>query len=176
MRTAFRGIHLALLAGLSSLLSAQHDDLRLTAVLRSWDKTIDTAHFSLQATDTVSHVVVKGVCDEHGKCFVRLPLYRVYRVELSGTGYVTNSLVLDLNGPTLKQRKWGYRLRIALPLMPRLDQVDYNICERPLSYARFDPKQNEYMWDERYSAELEPYYETLRNRYLEVKAEQRPQP
>ena len=169
-------MYLAILAGLPYLLSAQHDDLRLTAVLRSWDKAIDTAHFSLLAVDTVTRVVVPGVCDEHGKCFVRLPLDHVYRVELSGTGHVTNSLVLDLNGPTLKQRKWGYRMRISLPLMPRLDQVDYGICERPISYMRFDPKQNGFTWDERYSAELEPYYETMRNRYLELKAAREPQP
>ncbi len=167
-----RSFHsIAVAIALNSVAIAQRTDVRFTVVLGSWDEHNDSAQFMLTAVDTAkASIILTGVCSISGKCRIDLPLDHVYRVEFSGTGHVPEHLIVDLNGPTIKQRKWGYRMRIALTLMPRIDPVDYSICERPISYAHFDPKDNQFIWDERYTFELTPYYETMQNQYKEVKA------
>lgn len=157
-----------ILAGSCSLTHAQRTDLRLLAVLGSWERHDDSSRFEVTATDTANATsVIKGTCSTRGKCRLSLPLDHVYRVELSGTGHVPEHVILDLNGPTIKQRKWGYRMRFTLKLMPRIDSVDFGICERPLGYSHFEKKENQFTWDERYTHELTPYYETMQNAYEE---------
>jgi hypothetical protein len=159
-----------ILAGSCSLAHAQRTDLRLLAVLGSWERNDDSSRFAVTASDTANAThVISGTCSARGKCRLNLPLDHVYRVELTGTGHVTKHVILDLNGPTIKQRKWGYRMRFAVKLMPRIDSVDYSICERPLGFSHFEKKENQFTWDERYTHELTPYYETMQNAYEERK-------
>ncbi len=149
--------------------SAQHTDLRLVAVVKCWEKTDDSTRFTITALDTAAgSAPMKAECSAKGKCRLDLPLDHVYRVELSSEGHVPKHVIVDLNGPGIKQRKWGYNTRFNVQLMPRVDSVDYSVCERPLSYARFNKKENEFIWDEQYSFYLTPYYETMQNRYAEV--------
>ena len=178
MQKRLRPIFIALLAmAFSTLAVGQRTNVRFTVLLSSWDKQNDTALFSLQAIDTAgTSSMVKGTCSRDGKCKIDLPLDHAYRLELAGTGHVPKHLILDLNGPTPKDRKWGYRMRITVKLMPRIKDVDYSICERPLGLSHFDHKDNQFVWDERYSAELEPYYETMQNQYLDAKAKQQEAP
>ncbi len=154
--------------GLLSMASAQGTDLRLTATVRCWEKADDFTRFTLTALDTAAGALpMKAECSAKGKCRINLPLDRVYRVELSGEGHVPKHVMIDLNGPGIKQRKWGYNSRFKVKLMPRIDSVDYSICERPLSKASFNKKENGIVWDELYTHELTPYYETMENQYEE---------
>jgi hypothetical protein len=149
--------------------AAQRTNLRLVAVVRCWEKADDSTRFTITALDTAAGAVpIKADCSANGKCRLSLPLDHVYRVELAGESHVPKHVVVDLNGPGIKDRKWGYDTRFTVQLMPRIDSVDYSVCERPLSYARFDKKENQFNWDERYTYELTPYYETMENRYTEV--------
>ena len=174
LRSVFIGLSVLIL---SPLALGQRTNVRLTVLLSSWDKQNDSAQFSLQAFDTAgTSSTVNGTCSDEGKCKIDLPLDHVYRLELAGTGHVAKHMILDLNGPTLKDRKWGYRMRITVKLMPRIKNVDYSICERPLGLSHFDHKDNQFVWDERYSAELEPYYEAMQNQYLDAKAKQQETP
>lgn len=160
---------LLVLIGLLGSVSAQRTDLRLTAVVRCWEKTDDSTRFTITALDTAAGAVpMKAECSAKGKCRMNLPLDHVYRVELSGEGHVSKHVTIDLNGPGIKQRKWGYNMRFKMKLMPRIDSVDYSVCERPLSKAHFDKKTNQFVWDEQYTFDLTPYYETMENRYTEV--------
>lgn len=156
---------------------AQHTsatDLRLTVAVRCWEKGDDSSRFSVTATDTTTRgIVARTDCSTKGKCKLALPLDHVYRVEMSGDGHVPKHLVMDLNGPGIRQRKWGYDTRITVSLMPRIDPVDYAICDKPLGLARFNMKENQFVWDERYTHELEPYYEAMENRYREVMGRER---
>jgi hypothetical protein len=155
--------------GLLTAASAQRTDLRLTAAVRCWEKNDDSTRFTITALDTSAGAIqLKAECSAKGKCRIDLPLDHVYRVELSGEGHVPKHVVIDLNGPGIKQRKWGYSTRFTVKLMPRIDSVDYSVCERPLSKAHFDKKTNEFVWDEQYTFDLTPYYETMENRYTEV--------
>ena len=155
--------------GMLSAASAQHTDLRVTAVVRCWDKTDDSTRFTITALDTAAGALpMKAACSTKGKCRINLPLDHVYRVELSAEGHVSKHVMIDLNGPGIKQRKWGYNTRFKVKLMPRIDSVDYSVCERPLSKASFNKKENDIVWDERYTFDLTPYYETMENRYAEV--------
>ncbi len=159
-----------ILAGSCSLAHAQRTDLRLLAVLGSWERNDDSSRFSVTATDTANAAnVINATCSARGKCRLNLALDHVYRVELSGTGHVPKHVILDLNGPGIKQRKWGYRMRFTVKLMPRIDSVDFSICARPLGYSHFEKKENQFAWDERYTHELTPYYETMQNAYEERK-------
>ncbi len=159
-----------ILAGSCTLVHAQRTDLRLLAVLESWERDDDSTRFSVMAVDTANAVsLITGTCSEGGKCRLSLPVDHVYRVELSGTGHVSKHVILDLNGPSIKQRKWGYRMRFAVKLMPRIDSVDYSICERPLGLSHFAKKENQFSWDERYTLELTPFYETMQNAYEDRK-------
>lgn len=164
-----------ILAGSCSLCHAQRTDLRLLVVLGSWERHDDSSRFTVTATDTVNGAhVVTSTCSARGKCRLRLPLDRVHRLELSGTDHVPKHVILDLNGPDQKQRKWGYSMRFALKLMPRIDSVDYSICERSLGNSHFNKKENQFTWDERYTHELTPYYETMQNAYEERKRKRVP--
>jgi len=148
--------------------SAQRTDLRLTAVVRCWEKDDDFTRFSLSALDTAKGAIpLKAECSAKGKCHINLPLDHVYRVELAGEGHVPKHVMIDLNGPGIKQRKWGYTSRFKVKLMPRIDAVDYSVCERPLSKASFNKKENGIVWDERYTHDLTPYYEAIENQYEE---------
>ena len=111
---------------------------------------------------------MKAECSAKGKCRLNLPLDHVYRVELSAEGHVPKHVVMDLNGPGIKQRKWGYNTRFKMKLMPRIDSVDFSVCERPVSMASFNKKENQFTWDEHYTFELTPYYETMENQYTDV--------
>jgi hypothetical protein len=157
--------------------AGQQSNVRFTLLLSSWDKQNDSASFSVNALDTAhTSAAIQSSCGKDGKCRVSLPLDHVYRLEMTGTGHVSKYVLLDLNGPTIKDRKWGYRMRITVKLMPELKGVDYSICERPLGLSHFDHKDNQFVWDERYSAELEPYYEAMQNQYLDVKAKEKARP
>ena len=161
--------------GLLNTAFAQRTDLRLTAQVRCWEKTDDSTRFHITALDTSAGAVpVKAECSAKGKCRINLPLDHVYRVELSAEGHVPKHVMIDLNGPGIKQRKWGYNTRFKVKLMPRIDSVDYSVCERPLSKASFNKKENGIVWDERYTFDLTPYYETMENRYTEVKERLQP--
>ncbi len=154
--------------GLLATVSAQPTDLRLTAMVRCWEKNDDLTRFTLTALDTSAGAVpIKAECSAKGKCRINLPLDHVYRVELAGEGHVPKHVMIDLNGPGIKQRKWGYNTRFKVKLMPRIDAVDYSVCERPLSKASFNKKENGIVWDERYTHDLTPYYETMENQYEE---------
>lgn len=149
-------------------------DLRFIVAVRCWEKGDDSTRFAVTATDTTTRgIVARTNCSAKGKCKLALPLDHVYRVEMSGDGHVPKHLVMDLNGPGIRQRKWGYDTRITVSLMPRIDSVDYGVCEKPLGFARFTKKENQFVWDERYTHELEPYYEAMENRYREVTGRER---
>ena len=155
--------------GILSHSSAQRTDLHLTAVVRCWEKTDDSTRFTITALDTAAGAVpMKAECSAKGKCRLNLPLDHVYRVELSAEGHVPKHVVMDLNGPGIKQRKWGYNTRFKMKLMPRIDSVDFSVCERPVSMASFNKKENQFTWDEHYTFELTPYYETMENQYTDV--------
>ncbi len=164
-----RSFFLLAFYGLLCMASAQRTDLRLTAMVRCWEKADDSTRFTITALDTATGALpMKAECSAKGKCRINLPLDHVYRVELSAEGHVPKHVMIDLNGPGIKQRKWGYNTRFKLKLMPRIDSVDYSVCEQPLSKARFSKKENDIVWDERYTFDLTPYYETMENRYMEV--------
>ncbi len=167
MRCRFRRyLFSMMLVGAYAAGHAQRTDLRLLAVLGSWERQDESSRFEVTARDTTNaNNVIHVPCSTRGKCRLNLPLDHVYRVDLSGTRHVPKHVILDLNGPTIKERKWGYRMRFAVKLMPRLDSVDYSICERPLGYSHFEKKENQFTWDERYTHELTPYYETMQNAY-----------
>lgn len=151
--------------------------MRLTAVVKCWEKTDDSARFSITAWDiNVDTLPFKAECSSKGKCRLDLPLDHVYRVELSAEGHVPKHVIVDLNGPGIKQRKWGYNTRFKLKLMPRIDSVDYSVCERPVSMASFNKRENQFNWDDRYTFELTPYYETMENRYVEVARRRKGEP
>lgn len=155
--------------GLLSACTAHRQDLRLTAIVQCWEKDDDSTRFSMSALDTAAGAApFKADCSGKGKCRLDLPLDHVYRVEMTGEGHVPKHVMMDLNGPGIKQRKWGYDTRFTVQLMPRIDSVDYGICERPLAVASFNKKENQFVWDERYTYELTPYYEAMQNRYAEV--------
>lgn len=154
--------------GLGATASAQRTDLRLTAIVRCWEKNDDFTRFTITALDTSAGAVpLKAECSAKGKCRINLPLDHVYRVELAGEFHVPKHVMIDLNGPGIKQRKWGYNSRFKVKLMPRIDSVDYSICERPLSKASFSKKENGIVWDELYTHDLTPYYESMENQYEE---------
>ena len=135
----------------------------------SWEKGNDSTAFSITALDTTAGAIpMKAPCSGKGKCKIDLPLDHVYRVEISRDGHVPKHVMMDLNGPSIKKRTWGYDTRFNLQLMPRIDSVDKSVCERPLSMASFNKKENQFVWDERYTYELTPYYEVMENRYVEV--------
>jgi len=157
--------------------SAQRTDLRLVAVVKCWEKTDDSTRFTITALDTSAGALpMKAECSAKGKCHITLPLDHVYRVELSAEGHVPKHVMIDLNGPGIKQRKWGYNTRFKVKLMPRIDSVDYSVCERPLSKASFNKKENDIVWDERYTFDLTPYYETMENRYADMMRRQKGEP
>jgi hypothetical protein len=168
---------LFVLIGFLTNVSAQRTDLHLTAIVRCWEKTDDSTRFTISALDTAAGAMpIKAECSAKGKCRLNLPLDHVYRVELSGEGHVPKHVMIDLNGPGIKQRKWGYNTRFKLKLMPRIDSVDYSVCERPVSMGSFSKKENQIVWDERYTYDLTPYYETMENRYAEVARRRRGEP
>lgn len=153
---------------------AQRTDLRLRVSVRCWEKDDDSTRFAVSAVDTVpGSTPISTDCSVKGKCKLTLPLDHVYRVEMNAPGHVPQHVILDLNGPGIRQRKWGYDTRISVELMPRIDSVDYSICERPIGKAHFNKRENQFVWDERYTHELEPYYETMENRYREVRGQER---
>jgi hypothetical protein len=168
---------LFMLIGFLTNVSAQRTDLHLTAMVRCWEKADDSTRFTITALDTSAGAIpMKAECSSKGKCRINLPLDHVYHVELSAEGHVPKHVKMDLNGPGVKQRKWGYRTRFKVKLMPRIDSVDYSVCERPLSLAHFDKKANEFVWDEHYTFDLTPYYETMENRYTEVMRRRKGEP
>lgn len=168
---------LFMLIGLIGQAQAQRTDLRLTTVVRCWEKGDDSTRFLITALDTSAGAVpIRAECSAKGKCRLSLPLDHVYRVELSAQGHVPKHVIMDLNGPGIKQRKWGYDTRFKLKLMPRIDSVDYSVCDRPVSLTSFNKRENQFIWDDRYTFELAPYYETMENRYVEVARRRQAEP
>ena len=151
--------------------------VRFMGVIRSWDKD-STAHgFSMTATDTAPGALpIRAICTDDGKCRMELPLDRVYRIEFSAAHHAAERLVLDTHGPSIKQRKWGYRVRVSVQLVPQVEQVDYSICEKPIALGSFDTKENQFTWDEAYSDGLASFYEKLQNAYLDKKLLREPAP
>lgn len=155
--------------GLLPAATAQRTDMRLSAVASCWEKSDDTTRFTITALDTAAGATpLIAECSTKGKCRINLPLDHVYRVEISAEGHVPKHVMIDLNGPGIKQRKWGYDTRFKLKLMPRIDSVDYGICERPVGLASFNKKENQFVWDDRHTYELEPYYEAMENKYMDL--------
>lgn len=145
-------------------------DVRFVGTVRSWDRDSAATGIELIATDTAdAGMVVHGTCTEHGKCTAHLPLDHVFRVELRAARHVPQHVLVDLNGPTIKQRKWGYRMRMGMELMPWSPDVDYAICGKPLGLAHFDARNNAFTWDDAYSADMDQPYDVLRNAYLDKK-------
>ena len=161
----------------AALLPAQSTDLRLIAVVSCWEKQDDSTRFTISALDTSSGAVpIRADCSARGKCRLNLPLDHVYRVELSAPGHVPKHVMMDLNGPGIKQRKWGYNTRFKVQLMPLVDSVDFSVCERPLSKAGFNKKENGFVWDERYTYDLAPFYESMEIRYADVTRRRKGEP
>jgi hypothetical protein len=149
--------------------TAQRTDLRLTAVVSCWEKGDDSTRFTITALDTATGAApVRAECSTKGKCRLSLPLDHVYHVEISGEGHVPKHVMIDLNGPGIKQRKWGYNTRFKLKLMPRIDSVDFSVCDRPVSLGSFNKRENQIVWDERHTYDLAPYYEAMENQYMDV--------
>ncbi len=158
-------------------LAAQSTDLRLTAMVSCWEKQDDSTRFTISARDTAAGAIpLRAECSAKGKCRLVLPLDHVYRVELSAEGHVPKHVLMDLNGPGVKQRKWGYNSRFNVQLMPLVDSVDFSVCERPLSKASFNKKENQFVWDERYTYELAPFYESMEIRYADVTRRRKGEP
>jgi hypothetical protein len=160
-----------------TLIAQDRTAVRFLGVIRSWDKD-STAHgFTMTATDTVPGALpIRAVCSEDGKCRMDLPLDKVYRIEFGASRHASQHLMLDTQGPTIKQRKWGYRVRVTVQLVPQVDQVDYSICEKPLALGSFDKKENQFTWDEAYTDGLGSFYEKLQNSYLDRKLLREPPP
>lgn len=150
--------------------------VRFIGVISSWDKDSTASAVALTAYDTVPGALpIRATCDAKGTCRMELPLDRVYRIEFSAARHATAHLLLDTHGPSIKQRKWGYRVRVALTLLPRVPGLDYSIWDKPVALGSFDPKDNQFTWDEGYSAGFSSYHEILQNAYLDRKHD-RPSP
>ena len=143
---------------------AQHDVMRFRGSAVSWEKDSALRELTITAVDTADATRVFR-CSGGDACRLKLPLDRGYRVEYSAPGYVPKHVLLNLAGPSIKQRKWGYDLRLRLVLMPRVKDVDYTVCERPMGLLQFEPGPNQFTWDERYLVDLEAYLETMHNAY-----------
>lgn len=145
-------------------MQAQHDVMRFRGSAVSWEKDSALRELTITAVDTADATRVFR-CTGGDACRLKLPLDRGYRVEYSAPGYVPKHVLLNLAGPSIKQRKWGYDLRLRLVLMPRVKDVDYTVCERPMGLLQFEPGPNQFTWDERYLVDLEAYLETMHNAY-----------
>ena len=145
-------------------MQAQHDVMRFRGSAVSWEKDSTLRELTITAVDTADATRVFH-CTGGDACRLKLPLDRGYRVEYSAPGYVPKHVLLNLAGPSIKQRKWGYDLRLRLVLMPRVKDVDYAVCERPMGLLQFEPGPNQFTWDERYLVDLESYLETMHNAY-----------
>lgn len=170
---------LAFVTGLGWLFCVAQDRtaVRFIGTIVSWDKDSTARQVSMTATDTVPGAApVRAVCDGKGKCRMDLPLDRVYRIEFRAARHAPEHLMLDTHGPSIKQRKWGYRVRVDLKLIPRVEKLDYSICDKPVALGRFDAKENQFTWDEGYSDGLTSYYEILQNAYLDRRMTQQAAP
>ena len=110
---------LLLLATVASftLLAQDRTAVRFTGVVRSWDQDSTATSIAITAVDTVPGAApIHATCDAKGTCRLELPLDRVYRIAFSAARHATAHLLLDTHGPSLKQRKWGYRVRVALTM------------------------------------------------------------
>lgn len=143
---------------------AQHDVMRFRGTAVSWEKDSTLAEVVITAVDTADGTRVFRCAGGDG-CRLKLPLDRGYRVEFAAPGHVPKHVILNLTGPTLKQRKWGYDLRLRLVLMPRVQGVDFTVCGQAMGMLRFEPGPNQFSWDERYLVDMEAYLETLHNAY-----------
>ncbi len=151
--------------------------IRFMGVIRSWDKDSTASGFSMTATDTVPGALpIRASCADDGKCRMELPLDKVYRIQFGAAWHASQHLVLDTRGPSIKQRKWGYRVRVSVQLVPQVENVDYSICEKPLALGSFDKKENQFTWDEAYSDGLASFYEKLQNAYMDKKLLREPPP
>lgn len=149
---------------LSGLSFAQHDVMRFRGSAVSWEKDSALKELTITAVDTADATRMFRCTGADG-CRLKLPLDRGYRVEYTAPGHVPKHVLINLSGPTLKQRKWGYDLRLRLVLMPCVKDVDYSVCERPMGLLQFEPGPNQFTWDERYLVDLEAYLETMHNAY-----------
>ena len=162
-----RGLRSLLMLAVALLglkMQAQHDVMRFRGSAVSWEKDSTLRELTVTAVDTADATRVFR-CTGGDACRLKLPLDRGYRVEYSAPGYVPKHVLLNLAGPSIKQRKWGYDLRLRLVLMPRVKDVDYAVCERPMGLLQFEPGPNQFTWDERYLVDLESYLETMHNAY-----------
>lgn len=154
--------------------SAQQDVLRFAGTVASWEEDTALRNATITAMDTADASRTFEVrCDGRGRGRLKLPLDRGYRITFSADGHVPKHVIMNLTGPGIKQRKWGYDVRLKLVLMPRLDGIDYAVCDRPMSLAHFAKGPNVFEWDERYTGELDPYLETMQNAYLDAKTKRR---
>lgn len=170
---------LLLLATVASftLLAQDRTAVRFTGVVRSWDQDSTATSIAITAVDTVPGAApIHATCDAKGTCRLELPLDRVYRIAFSAARHATAHLLLDTHGPSLKQRKWGYRVRVALTLMPLVPGLDYSVWEKPVGLGSFDAKENQFTWDEGYAAGYASYHEILQNAYLDKKLARTPPP
>jgi len=161
------GVLLAFLHSVAALsVHAQHNDVYVVGTVNGLDLKPVKSATTVVARDTndVSTEIMATVKKKAGYDLL-LPLGKVYRLDFDAVGYVQKHVIIDLASPVVPPRHDGFGMKIEVALIPKVDDVDYSACLKPIGLARYFPVHDEIFWDVPYTESIKPAMKQLIDAY-----------
>ena len=110
-------------------------------------------------------VYAKVYTTRRGKCSFRLPLDRVYVVELSKRGYVSKKF--EVNTKTPPSKKDAYDFNFDMNIFEYIEGLDTKVLEKPIAIVYFNIPNSRFEYDAAYTNRINNDLKLMyRNYYL----------
>ena len=108
---------------------------------------------------------LKVETNDKGKCTFKLPLERIFRIQVSKKGYVTKFFEVNTYVPKINLG--------AFPFTFNLDIFeDVKVLKKPIAKVTFDPIYNQFQYDDSYTSRINFEIKKMYKNYYEIEKAQ----
>ena len=113
---------------------------------------------------------LKVETNDKGKCTFKLPLERIFRIQVSKKGYVTK--FFEVNTYVPKINLGAFPFTFNLDIFEEIKKLDVKVLKKPIAKVTFDPIYNQFQYDDSYTSRINFEIKKMYKNYYEIEKAQ----
>jgi hypothetical protein len=107
---------------------------------------------------------------DKGKCSFRLPLNRVFKIQVSKFGYVPKFFEVNTKVPTINLSTYSFKFDVDL--FEEIKKLDVSVLKKPIAKVTFDVIYDRFQYDESYTGRINFDIKKMYKMYYELQKAQ----
>ena len=105
--------------------------------------------------------------NKKGKCMFKLPLDKLFRIEVSKTGYVTKFFEVNTKVPA--DKKDAFSFNFDIDIFAEVKNLDVSVLQKPIAKVAYDVITEQFVYDVSYTSRINFELKKLYKNYYQLK-------